>query len=105
MRRRMRRRMRRFNRRNACVDACVHWYFDRVGFAKKNFFLGTIKFFKLLNFSRQLWYLPKYRPCLVVKLLNFSRQIVEFLALRDLVYTPRYRRKHHSANLIDLLVL
>ena len=26
-------------------------------------------------------------------------------ALRDLVYTPRYRRKHHSANLIDLLVL
>ena len=43
---RMRRRMRRFNRRNACVDACVHWYFERVGFARKNFFLRNNQVFR-----------------------------------------------------------
>ena len=49
---RMRRRMRRFNRRNACVDACVHWYLDRVGLLKIIFFLGTIKFlvFQIFTF-------------------------------------------------------
>ena len=58
----------------ACVDACVvsidathastHAFIGIsivLDLLEKIFFLGTIKFFKLLNFSRQLWYLLIFR--------------------------------------------
>ena len=33
-----------------CVDACVHWYLDRVGFVKNNFFLRNNQIFGFSNF-------------------------------------------------------